>query len=110
MNGVSRAAEANAWHLQGNWAPVLDEIDAGPLAVRGEIPRELMGDYVRAGMNPKSGWSDHWFAGTGMLHAISLEDGQARYRNRFVRTPYFEGDLCVRHGAVRQFRSTAHAA
>jgi carotenoid cleavage dioxygenase-like enzyme len=28
-----------------------------------------------------------------MLHAVSIEDGQARYRNRFVRTPYFDGDL-----------------
>ena len=98
MSAQTLAKESTAWHLQGNWAPVLDEIDAGPLKVRGEIPRELTGDYVRAGMNPKSGWSDHWFAGTGMLHGISLEDGQARYRNRFVRTPYFDGDLSLSTG------------
>jgi carotenoid cleavage dioxygenase len=93
MNAPVKTPEAMAWHLQGNWGPVLDEIDAGPLEIRGEIPRELSGDYVRAGMNPRSGWSEHWFAGTGMLHAVSLQNGQASYRNRFVRTPYFEADL-----------------
>ena len=98
MNTQPRSIAADPWHLRGNWAPVLDEIDAGPLRVRGEIPRELTGEYVRAGMNPKSGWSDHWFAGTGMLHGISLADGKARYRNRFVRTPYFDGDLNMATG------------
>ena len=98
MNEPDRVTPAAAWHLQGNWAPVLDEINAGPLTVRGAVPRELSGDYVRAGMNPRSGWSDHWFAGTGMLHAVSIEDGQAFYRNRFVRTPYFDGDLNLSTG------------
>lgn len=93
MNAPTPADQLQPWFLQGNWAPVLDEIDAGPLVVRGEIPRELRGDYVRAGMNPRSGHGDHWFAGTGMLHAVQIENGQAAYRNRFVRTPYFEGDL-----------------
>ena len=98
MTAATRTDSVTPWHLEGNWAPVLDEIDAGPLIVRGEIPRELSGDYVRAGMNPRSGFSDHWFAGTGMLHAVSLGDGQARYRNRFVRTPYFDKDLTLMSG------------
>lgn len=90
MNDVSNAP---AWHLQGNWAPVLDEIDAGPLKVKGEIPKDLEGDYIRAGMNPRSGTSEHWFAGNGMLHAVRLGGGQAHYRNRYVRTPYYEQDM-----------------
>jgi carotenoid cleavage dioxygenase len=98
MSAMTKTAELSAWHLQGNWAPVLDEIDAGPLVIRGEIPRGLTGDYVRAGMNPRSGVSDHWFAGNGMLHAVSLENGEARYRNRFVRTPYFEDDMNLLSG------------
>ncbi len=86
------------WHLKGNWAPVPDELDLMALQVKGEIPRELNGTYVRAGMNPKSGWSQHWFFGTGMLHGVTLEDGKASYRNRFVRTPYYDSDLNMMSG------------
>lgn len=108
MNAPVKTPEAIAWHLQGNWAPVLDEIDAGPLAVTGEIPRELNGDYVRAGMNPRSGHSDHWFAGTGMLHSVRLDEGRAQYRNRFVRTPYYEGDLNLMSGMFDPAASPAN--
>ena len=59
MNAPTPADKLQPWFLQDNWAPVLDEIDTGPLVVRGEIPRELRGDYVRAGMNPRSGHGDH---------------------------------------------------
>lgn len=108
MNAPAKADEILPWHLQGNWAPVLDELDAGPLTVRGEIPRGLFGDYVRAGMNPRSGHSDHWFAGNGMLHAVQIEDGQARYRNRFVRTPYYEQDLNLMGGMLDPAASPAN--
>ena len=108
MNAPTKTPEALSWHLQGNWAPVLDEIDAGPLKVTGEIPRDLTGAYVRAGMNPKSGHSDHWFAGTGMLHAVRLADGKAHYRNRFVRTPYFDGDLNLMSGMFDPAASPAN--
>lgn len=83
------------WHLQGNWAPVQDELTVSRLEVEGEIPRELNGIYIRNGMNPRSGWSDHWFFGNGMVHGVELADGVASYRNRFVKTPYYEQDLNV---------------
>ena len=82
-----------AWHLQGNWAPVLEETDVPELKVTGEIPACLNGQYIRNGMNPRSGHSDHWFFGNGMLHGITLEDGKASYSNRYVKTPYFEQDM-----------------
>ena len=108
MNAPTKTPEAVSWHLQGNWAPVLDEIEAGPLRVRGEIPRDLEGAYVRAGMNPRSGHSDHWFAGTGMLHSVRLEGGQASYRNRFVRTPYVEADMNLMSGLFDPAASPAN--
>ena len=108
MNAPTQVTAAQPWHLQGNWAPVLDEIDAGPLTVKGAIPPELRGDYVRAGMNPRSGKSDHWFAGNGMLHSVQIEDGQARYRNRFVRTPYYEADLTLMSGMFDPAASPAN--
>lgn len=81
------------WHLKGNWYPVQDELNVDDLQVEGEIPKELSGLYLRNGMNPRSGFSEHWFFGNGMVHAVELRDGKASYRNRYVRTPYYENDM-----------------
>src|SRR5690606_25363307 len=76
------------WWLQGGFAPVRDEVEAFDLTVRGALPPELTGLYVRNGSNPRTGSSPHWFFGDGMVHGVRLESGQARwYRNRYVRTP-----------------------
>jgi carotenoid cleavage dioxygenase len=79
-------------YLEGNFAPVTEEITAGPdaLKVRGTIPVELNGRFLRNGPNPV-GTPDpatyHWFTGAGMVHGIRLGDGQAQwYRNRWVRS------------------------
>lgn len=58
--------------LQGNFAPVYEELDAFDLPVRGAIPPELNGLYVRNGSNPQSGVSPHWFFGDGMIHGGRL--------------------------------------
>jgi carotenoid cleavage dioxygenase-like enzyme len=82
---------ASVAHLNGIFAPIQDEIDVGPLeVVQGVIPRELTGVYLRNGPNcrfPPLGSYTYPLDGDGMLHAIELADGQARYRNRYVRTP-----------------------
>ncbi len=75
------------WHLQGNWAPVDKEISELNLEIKGEIPKDLNGLFLRNGMNPKSGHSDHWFFGNGMLHGLYLENGKASYKNRYVVSP-----------------------
>ncbi len=75
------------WHLSGNYGPIDAELDAADLEVEGEIPDSLDGTYMRNGFNPVSGWSDHWFFGDGMIHAVDLRDGAASYKNRYVRTP-----------------------
>ena len=82
-----------SWHLKGNWAPVKDQISIDNLEVKGEIPKEIDGMYIRNGMNPVSGHSDHWFFGNGMLHGINISNGRASYKNKYVRTPYFEKDM-----------------
>ena len=75
------------FHLRGNYAPVFEELTACDLPVRGAIPRQLSGLYLRNGPNPKSGSSMHWFVGDGMVHGVRLENGRATwYRNRWVRT------------------------
>jgi carotenoid cleavage dioxygenase-like enzyme len=68
------------------YLPVSEELTAFELPVRGELPRELCGLYVRNGPNPRSP-SGHPFFGDGMLHGVWIEDGRARkYANRWVRT------------------------
>ena len=95
MGDISRTEKKLHWHLIGNWAPVKEEITEHNLEIKGEVPRDLNGLFVRNGMNPVSGYSDHWFFGNGMLHGIYLENGKASYKNRYVKTPYYENDLNV---------------
>lgn len=76
-------------HLSGNFLPVQRETDARDLRVlRGRIPGDLRGVYMRNGPNPR--FKPVSFAypldGDGMVHAVYLEGGRARYRNRFVQT------------------------
>ncbi|MBI1179900.1 MAG: dioxygenase [Alphaproteobacteria bacterium] len=76
-------------HHRGNGRPVTEEQTLTDLKVRGAIPGELDGRYVRAGANPLSGTSSHPFLGDGMMHGVRLRDGKAQwYRNRYVQTPF----------------------
>src|SRR5215470_5129333 len=77
-------------YLEGNYAPVSEEITAFDLPVIGDLPEELNGRYLRNGPNP---WqvdnpeTHHWFTGAGMVHGVRLRDGKAEwYRNRWVRS------------------------
>ena len=74
--------------LEGNFGPWRMEGVADDLTVVGQIPRELNGTYYRTGPNPafEPARNYHWFDGDGMIHAITLEDGRARYRNRYVQS------------------------
>ena len=76
-------------HLSGNFAPVWDERDeAGLPLVEGRIPERLEGAYLRNGPNPLFEPPSYTYPydGDGMLHAVYLSGGKARYRNRFVET------------------------
>ena len=78
------------WWLQGNFAPVEQEVEAFDLQVNGWIPEALNGLYVRNGSNPQHKDSSHWFFGDGMLHGVRIENGKCLwYRNRYVQTDQF---------------------
>ena len=84
-------ADDAPFHLRGNYAPVFNEVSSDALEVRGAIPVELDGRYLRNGANPITGESAHWFLGDGMVHGVRLREGRAEwYRNRWVRTPFFD--------------------
>lgn len=75
-------------YLQGIFEPVQDERIDHDLVVTGEIPAALTGTYMRNGGNaafsPLGRY--HLFDGDGMIHAVTLADGSATYRNRFVES------------------------
>jgi len=81
-------------YLDGNFAPVAEEVTATDLAVTGSIPAELEGRFVRNGPNPRSipdVDKHHWFLGEGMVHGIRLGGGRAQwYRNRYVAPEGYE--------------------
>lgn len=78
-------------YMTGAWTPAFEEWDATDLQVIGEIPKDLDGVYVRNTENPvhEPIGLYHPFDGDGMIHAMAFRDGQASYRNRFVRTKGF---------------------
>ncbi|MBD2293563.1 carotenoid oxygenase family protein [Anabaena sphaerica FACHB-251] len=75
-------------YLDGNFAPVRQEITTNTLKVIGELPPDLSGMFVRNGPNPQHQpiGQYHWFDGDGMLHGVEISSKKATYRNRYVRT------------------------
>jgi len=74
--------------LLGGYAPVQDELTVETLPIRGEVPREIAGVYMRNGPNPAYPPISYFypFDGDGMIHALYFENGRVSYRNRFVLT------------------------
>jgi carotenoid cleavage dioxygenase len=62
-------------YLDGNYEPAKTEITALDLKVKGKIPEELNGRFLRNGPNPIEQpdlATHHWFLGDGMVHGIRL--------------------------------------
>ncbi|MGJ5674024.1 MAG: carotenoid oxygenase family protein [Nostochopsis sp.] len=86
------ATELSKLYLTDNFAPVRQEITAENLQVIGELPKELNGMFLRNGPNPQFSpiGLHHWLDGDGMLHAVTIGDGKASYRNRYIYTDGFK--------------------
>jgi carotenoid cleavage dioxygenase len=80
--------------LEDGFAPVRDELIVERLTVRGELPAEIDGSYLRNGPNPAYPPLSYTypFDGDGMIHALTLGGGRASYRNRFVATAGLRAD------------------
>jgi carotenoid cleavage dioxygenase len=84
--------------LSGRFAPVHEEVSADHLPVQGTLPTDLVGHYVRNGPNPMFpplGSYTYPLEGDGMLHGVWFEDGQVRYRNRWVRTQGMNAEIAA---------------
>ncbi len=53
MGSSAGGARSRSPFLEGNFAPVHEEVTIDRLEVMGEIPRELRGMFVRNGPNPQ---------------------------------------------------------
>lgn len=78
-------------YLHGNFAPIGEEHDSGPLEViQGQVPKDLRGALYRMSPAPRFAPVNptlyHWFDGDGMIDAFHVRDGQVSHRNRWVRT------------------------
>lgn len=71
-----------------NQHPVQRETTQTRLPVFGRLPAELDGYLAQIGPNPRRPVRPaHALVGDGMVHAVRLSDGRARwYRNRWIRT------------------------
>jgi len=105
---AEQAIKVDSPFFRGLMAPVLDERDDRNLKVSGKLPAGLNGLFVRNGPNPQFAplGAYHPFDGDGMLHAIYLEGGGARYRNHWIEskgllTERKRGHAC--YGSLSQF-------
>ena len=78
-------------YMNGAWTPQTEEFNGTDLEVIGQIPSDIDGVYVRNTENPVQHpiGRYHPFDGDGMIHVMTFKDGEATYRNRFVRTKGF---------------------
>lgn len=98
---MADGARRKSWWLEGNFAPVEQEVEALDLPVEGALPPELSGVFMRTGPNPARAATAHWFLGDGMLHGLRLERGKARwYRNRYVDTKLRKENILPRDPAI----------
>lgn len=85
-------------YRSGLFAPVEGECAEEALqVVAGEVPRELFGDFVRNGSNPRFEPTGryHWFDGDGMVHRVRFENGRAHYMRRYVQTDGFNAETAA---------------
>ena len=75
-------------YMKGAWEPFYDEFEVLNLDSIGSIPKDFDGVYLRNTENQihEPIGRFHPFDGDGLLHSIVFQNGNADYRNKFIRT------------------------
>ena len=83
-------------YLQGNYAPVDKESDFShdELRIEGEIPKQLVGAFMRDGANVAYQPNDYSYPldGDGMVHAVYLKNGNVQYKNKWIETDFLRAE------------------
>mmetsp|Transcript_24970 Transcript_24970/g.34723 ORF Transcript_24970/g.34723 Transcript_24970/m.34723 type:complete len:582 (-) Transcript_24970:337-2082(-) len=102
MQGAKEYNAANQF-LNGNFAPVSDEVSQLPVEViSGKIPKGLSGTFIRIGPNPiaEHGFSKryHWFDGHGYIHTLKLDPNtnSASYSSAWVKNNRYTYEKAVK--------------
>jgi carotenoid cleavage dioxygenase len=85
--GVSLLQENTSFD-HANFQPIQEEVERLQFKIKGIIPVDLNGLYVRNGPNSRKTeyHTDHLFYGEGMVHGLWLKNGNAmKYKNKFVK-------------------------
>lgn len=81
-------------YLQGNYAPIDEErnFSEEQLRVEGEIPKNLVGAFMRDGANVAFQPNHYVYPldGDGMVHSVYFKDGHVCYKNRWVETSHLK--------------------
>lgn len=98
MSTVAATDVVSNPYLSGIFEPVGTEMTLGELEIIGKIPDDLNGYYLRNGPDPVNAdpATYHWFTGDGMVHAVYLSEGKARwYKNRWIRSERLATELGI---------------
>ncbi len=74
--------------------------------IEGEVPHDLKGTFVRNGPGRQRIGGvpyGHWFDGDGMLSVFSINDGEVRFRNSYVKTPKYIDETAAQRVLYRGF-------
>ena len=79
-------------YAQGPFRPVHTELTRTPIQIKGQLPSDLNGVYLRNGPNQhfEPTGRMHMFDGEGMVHQIQIQEGQAYYSNTYIKTPRYK--------------------
>jgi carotenoid cleavage dioxygenase len=94
-------------YLSKGYAPLRQEFDDTDLEIEGTLPAGLTGTFYRIGPSPQFPPREPYnpLLGDGMVHAFTIANGRASYRNRWVRTKRWQ----LEHQAGRALFGTTGA-
>mmetsp|Transcript_13417 Transcript_13417/g.17481 ORF Transcript_13417/g.17481 Transcript_13417/m.17481 type:complete len:279 (+) Transcript_13417:145-981(+) len=102
VDSFRKGKEKNVY-LEGNYAPVSDEVfQESCIVLEGKVPEDISGSFVRNGPNPKYEPKGlyHWFDGDGMVHRVQIKEGKMNYANHQTRTKKLACDAIHRQSQM----------
>ena len=82
------------------------EFERKDLSVRGSLPGDVRGTYYINGparFRPGEIERNHWLDGDGMVRSLTLADGMAHYRGRYVQTHRLREEVAAGRALYRSF-------